>query len=89
MSAAARLLGLKQPIVSAHIGNLEQRFGVELFFRRGRRVELTAFGKTLREVTNRICRAKEEAMALLLSARSQYQGRLHICAVGPYNVTRC
>jgi aminoethylphosphonate catabolism LysR family transcriptional regulator len=87
MSAAARQLGLKQPTVSAHIGNLEQRFGVELFFRRGRRVELTEFGKTLHEVTNRMRRAEEDAMALLLGARSQFQGRLHICAVGPYNVT--
>lgn len=86
MSAAARLLGLRQPTISAHIAHLESAWGVELFFRRGRRVELTDFGRTLRDATNRIFRAEEDALALLASARSHYQGRLTICAVGPYNV---
>jgi DNA-binding transcriptional LysR family regulator len=83
MSAAARLLGLRQPTISAHIAHLESAWGVELFFRRGRRVELTEFGRTLRDATNRIFRAEEDALALLASARSHYQGRLTICAVGP------
>lgn len=86
MSAAARLLGLRQPTISAHIAHLESAWGVELFFRRGRRVELTEFGRTLRDATNRIFRAEEDALALLASARSHYQGRLTLCAVGPYNV---
>ena len=87
MSAAARALSLKQPTVSAHISSLEERFGVELFFRRGRRVQLTDFGRSLKEVTHRIFRAEEEAVALLLGARYLYEGQLKVCAVGPYNVT--
>ena len=71
MSAAARLLGLRQPTISAHIAHLESAWGVELFFRRGRRVELTEFGRTLRDATNRIFRAEEDALALLASARGQ------------------
>ncbi len=86
MSAAARLLGIRQPTVSAHIAGLEKRFGVELFVRRGRGVELTNFGHALHEVSNRIYRAEQQAAMLLLSARSQYEGHLRICAVGPYNV---
>ncbi|HYW56082.1 MAG TPA: LysR substrate-binding domain-containing protein [Polaromonas sp.] len=86
MSAAARLLGIRQPTVSAHIAGLEKRFGVELFVRRGRGVELTTFGHALHEVSNRIYRAEQQAAMLLLSARSQYEGHLKICAVGPYNV---
>lgn len=86
MSAAARLLGIRQPTVSAHIAGLEKRFGVELFVRRGRGVELTHFGHALHEVSNRIYRAEQQAAMLLLSARSQYEGHLKICAVGPYNV---
>ncbi|MBA4742601.1 MAG: LysR family transcriptional regulator [Azoarcus sp.] len=87
MSVAARKLGLQQPTISLHIRQLEQRFGVELFFRRGRRVELTPFGASLREITRRIFRAEEEAMDLLLSAQNLYHGHLKLCAVGPYNVT--
>lgn len=86
MSAAARELGLTQPTVSAHVAALERGYGVELFFRRGRRVELTDFGRQLHEVTHRMFRTEEEATALLQQARSQYCGRLLVCAVGPYNV---
>ncbi len=85
MSAAARALGLTQPTVSAHIARLEAHHGLELFFRRGQRVELTDFGRVLHDTTRRIFRAEEEAWALLASARNRYQGRLTLCAVGPYN----
>jgi LysR family transcriptional regulator, low CO2-responsive transcriptional regulator len=87
MSAAARALALRQPTVSAHIAQLEQHYGVELFYRRGHRVELTDFGRSLRDITHRIFRAEADALTLLASARSRYHGRLTICAVGPYNVT--
>lgn len=86
MSAAARLLGIRQPTISAHVAGLEKRFGVELFVRRGRGVELTTFGHALHEVSNRIYRAEQQAALLLLSARSHYEGHLKISAVGPYNV---
>lgn len=86
MSAAARLLGIRQPTISAHIAGLEKRFGVELFLRRGRGVELTTFGRALHEVSNRIYRAEQQAALLLLSARSQYEGHLKVSAVGPYNM---
>ena len=86
MSAAARMLGIRQPTVSAHIAALEQRFEVELFLRLGSGVQLTHLGQVLHEVTNRIYRAEEQAAQLLLSARSQYEGYLRICAIGPHNV---
>lgn len=87
MSAAARQLGLTQPTVSAHVSRLERHYGVELFFRRGRRVELTDFGRSLLETTNRLFDAEGEALSLLEQAGSAYRGTLRICAVGPYNVT--
>ena len=87
MSAAAKLLGLRQPTVSAHIASLERNYGVELFHRRGSRIELTGFGAMLREVTHRIFRGEEQAAALLLGARSSYEGVLKLGAIGPHNVT--
>lgn len=86
MTAAAQLLALQQPTVSAHIQRLEEEFGVELFYRRGRRLELSTFGETLLEVTRRAFSAEEDAHALLAAAKNKYAGRLMVHAVGPYNV---
>lgn len=87
MVVAGRSLGLTQPTISAHIAALEHRYGVELFFRRGRRVDLTDFGHSLFETTQRMFRAEEDAHLLLQQAHNQFSGLLKICAVGPYNVT--
>ncbi|MFZ5562076.1 MAG: LysR substrate-binding domain-containing protein [Pseudomonadota bacterium] len=87
MSGAARLLGISQPTVSAHLLRLEQQFGVELFHRKSRGVELTEFGRLLHEATHRLYQAEEQARLLLLSASCHYEGHLRLCAVGPYNVT--
>lgn len=87
MTAAARSLGLQQPTLSAHIARLEREYGVELFYRRGRRLELTPFGVTLSECTRRAFSAEEDAVALLAAAKHRYHGRLTLCAIGPYNVT--
>ncbi len=87
MSAAARLLGVRQPTISAHLANLEIRYGVELFHRSGRGVTLTEFGRLLHEITHRMYRAEEQARHLLQSARQQFIGHLKLCAVGPYNIT--
>jgi len=86
MTAAARALELQQPTVSAHIQRLEQEYGVELLYRRGRRLELTAFGRALLDHTRRAFSAEEDAHALLAAARSRYAGRLVVHAIGPYNV---
>jgi LysR family transcriptional regulator, low CO2-responsive transcriptional regulator len=86
MTAAARALDIQQPTVSAHILRLESGFGVELFHRRGRRLELTAFGRSLLDHTRRAFSAEEDAHALLAAARNRYAGRLVVHAIGPYNV---
>jgi aminoethylphosphonate catabolism LysR family transcriptional regulator len=85
ISAGARQLGLSQPTVSGHIAQLEEQYGVELFYRRGRRVELTDFGQRLLEVTRRLADAEVEALSLLMEARRTGVGQLRLCAVGPYN----
>lgn len=86
MSAAARLLGIRQPTVSAHIASLEQSFGVELFQRHGRRILLTGLGRLLHEITLPIYRGEERAVSLLLAARQGYEGLLQIGSIGPHNV---
>lgn len=87
MSAAARLLRLTQPTISAHIASLEREYEIELFLRRGRRVELTEVGRSLLEITRRLFEAEGEAQSLLLEAKGQVDGKLRLCAVGPFNLT--
>lgn len=86
MTAAARALGLQQPTLSAHIQRLEQVHGVELFHRRGRRLDLTAFGRALLEHSRRAFAAEDDALALLLAAQNRFAGHLEVHAIGPYNV---
>lgn len=86
MSAAAKLLGLRQPTVSAHIANLERQFGADLFVRRGRGLQPTDMARRLAEITSRIYRAEEDAALLLASVRSHYEGALRLCSIGPYNI---
>ena len=62
MTAAAKLLDLQQPTISAHIQRLENEYGVELFLRQGRRLELTTFGRTLLDYTRRAFSGEEDAI---------------------------
>lgn len=67
-SEAARLLHLSQPAISQTIQNLEKRFGVELFSRKGRSVKLTDAGEALlpmaRELLTTANRLEESMTAL-------------------------
>lgn len=87
MSAAARRMGLQQPTLSAQITRLERDHGVELFYRRGRQLVLTPFGELLREHTQRLCRAEDDIQSLLVAVKGQFEGRLQLHAIGPYNLT--
>lgn len=50
----AERLCISQPAVSRHIGELESRYKVQLFERRGSRLELTPSGRTMLEAAERI-----------------------------------
>lgn len=84
-TAAAKQLNVGQPTVSTHVKTLEDYFGVELFFRRGRSVELTPVGRSLLTITRGLYGHEEEAISLLKSARSLQAGRLTVGAFGPYD----
>ena len=82
-TAAAKLLNIGQPTVSMHVSALEAQFGVELFYRRGRRVELTALGRELLTITEGLFGREEEAIELLRAAQARETGSLRIGAVRP------
>ena len=50
----AEQLYISQPAVSKHIGELESRYKVQLFARRGSRLELTGAGSTMLEAAERL-----------------------------------
>jgi DNA-binding transcriptional LysR family regulator len=77
-SAAGRRLNLTQPAVSLHIRELEQRFGVQLIERQGRRASPTVPGQELVEQATIILSAFDTAEASMRRFREGWLGRVHI-----------
>ncbi len=86
-TAAARELGVSQPTITTQVKSLESEFGVELFVRRGRRIELTETGGGLLDITRRLFSDEKEAADYLNETRGLKTGHLRVGAVGPYHVT--
>lgn len=76
----AEQLCISQPAVSKHVGELESRYGLQLFTRRGSRLELTGAGRTLLESAERVAddyRRLEYEMSL---CTGQTEGELRLGA---------
>ena len=87
-TVAARVLGISQPTITTQIKELEKIYGVELFQRRGRGLELTGLGEELLIKTQQFFSAEEEVSNLLAAAGKLSHGHLRIGAVGPFHVMR-
>jgi LysR family transcriptional regulator, low CO2-responsive transcriptional regulator len=85
-TAGARALHVSQPTVTSQVRALEDSYGVELFHRRGHRPELTAVGRELLALAQRIFGLEEDAVHLLRDSGALRTGKLRIGAVGPYHV---
>ena len=85
--AGAAALNVSQPTLTAQIKALEADHGVQLFYRRNRRSELTPTGRELLAITKRLFAEELEARQLLAAAKGLRTGHLRIGAVGPYHVT--
>jgi len=79
-TAASKVLHVGQPTITGQVRALEEFYGVELFHRRGRRVELTETGMRM-EILER------EAQDVLQTAGGFQSGHLRVGAVGPYHLT--
>lgn len=86
-TAAARARRVSQPTLTAQVRALEREFGVELFVRRGRRIDLTEVGRGLLGITRRLADDEAEAQTFLNERRELKSGHLRVGAVGPYHVT--
>ena len=81
-SAAAVELGVGQPIISRHVGELERVFDVQLFVRRGRNLSITEEGLYLFSLTKDFF--ADEALAIeYLSNIKEHDYHLDIrCLLG-------
>jgi len=84
---AAESLHVTQPTLSGQVKELEERYGVRLFVRYGRRIELTDLGKSALLITHKLFRHEEEVEQLFISAKGLTTGDLMVGADSPYIVT--
>jgi DNA-binding transcriptional LysR family regulator len=77
-SLTAQRLHMSQPAVSQHISALEKRLGVLLFERRGRRIKLSATGKTLLPLVQDLLRAHKRVEEVALALSGEVVGHLVI-----------
>lgn len=80
ISGAAEILHLTQPAVSKQIQQVEARFGVRLFERTGRNVELTPGGRVLVNYARQVQHLLEQAEQELAELNGTLQGRLTVGA---------
>ena len=85
---AAAQLHVSQPTVTTQVRFLEESYNVELFHRRGRRVQLTELGEKLMQLSQQIFSLEADAVHLLGDAGALRSGHLQVAAVGPHHVTK-
>lgn len=82
-SRAAQALSLTQPAISDHVRRLEADYGVKLFERAPRGVELTDLGRRLYAVTRQMVGCERDARRLLEAAGALESGELALVADAP------
>ncbi len=80
-SRAAQRLNLSQSAVSQNIQSIERAYGVELFIRHGRSVQLSDIGKTILPMARGVLNSTRILEDALINARGEISGDLSIgCA---------
>ena len=85
ITQAAKKLGLSQPTVTTQIRNLESQYGVELFYRGGRRLTVSDEGARLLPMVKTLLQ-QEADIEFFLRNSGQVQGALRIAATAPYTM---
>jgi aminoethylphosphonate catabolism LysR family transcriptional regulator len=83
---AAAALHVTQPTISDQIKALETRYGVKLFERHSRQVDITELGRALFDITRRQFKLEADAEQLLVTAKGLAHGRLRVGAGAPHLV---
>src|SRR5215218_6024458 len=80
-SAAARIVHVSQPALTAVIKNLEQQLGVALFERTPRGVTVTTAGRELLPTVDRLLTELNETLANVLSGTAPRGGTVTLACV--------
>ena len=83
-TGAAKDLNVSQPTITEQVKELEATYGIELFNRAHRKVNLTAMGRSLFEITQRLFGVVGETETFLRAARDFGAGHLRISSVLPF-----
>jgi len=83
-TGAARDLNVSQPTVTEQVRELEATYGIELFNRAHRKAKLTAVGRSLFEITQRLFGIVGETEAFLRAAGDYGAGHLRVSSVVPF-----
>ncbi|MCA7965522.1 MULTISPECIES: LysR family transcriptional regulator [Burkholderia cepacia complex] len=86
ITRAARHLGVSQPTIAAQIRQVEQVYGVELFYRSGRKLEVTETGIELLPLVEKMIALEAQADIMLRNVGGLFEGHLRIGATGPYYI---
>jgi len=85
-TAAAKALSTSQTTITSQIQAIEQEYAVQLFHRRGRRVDLSSVGLEFLTIARQIASLEGDASSLLRDSGELVHGTLKIGAVGPYHI---
>jgi aminoethylphosphonate catabolism LysR family transcriptional regulator len=85
-SRAATVLGLTQPAVTIQVKALEERHGLKLFHRQGRKVRLTEAGERLFAVSRQLAGLEERIEEALAGSQELEGGTLRLAVDGPHIV---
>ena len=80
---AAKRLHIGQPTLTVQVRALEERYGVELFLRSARGLQLSTTGDALFTIAQKIFHYEEQAVELLRSVNGEVAGQLRVGTVGP------
>ena len=77
---AAEMLNRTQPAISDQVRKLEKEFGILLFDRHGRSVQMTNLGQRLFEISQRMLDMEDDAVTLLSESQALQTGHLKMAA---------
>ena len=83
-TGAAKALNVSQPTITEQVKELEATYGIELFNRSHRKVNLTATGRSLFEITQRLFGIVTETETFLKAAENFGAGHLRVSSIIPF-----
>ncbi|WP_322085044.1 LysR substrate-binding domain-containing protein [Burkholderia sp. BCC1999] len=86
VTAAAKRLDVSQPTITSRIQQLERHYGVELFHRRGNRLDLSDAGASLMPMIGQMLQMEYDIDFALRNERELHTGNLRVGTTGPFYI---